>query len=181
MQHMNVLEGDLSPPPGRFAIVVARFNQMVTEPLLNGCRDRFARLGVSPDRLDVAWVPGSFEIPLVARKLAETRQYSAVICIGCVIRGETSHYDHVAGQAAAGVMQASTQTGIPVIFGILTTETVEQALNRAGLKAGNKGAEAAEAAVEMVNLLNLIQPGGTTMNTTVPAGFGVGSGRSSGR
>ena len=125
-------------------------------------------------------VPGSFEIPLVARKMAETRQYAAVVCIGCVIRGETSHYDHVAGQAASGVMQASMLTGVPVIFGILTTENVEQALNRAGLKSGNKGAEAAEAAVEMVNLLNLIQPG-STMTTSVPAGFGVGTGRSQGR
>lgn len=180
MQKMNILEGDLSAPAGRFAIVVARFNQMVTEPLLNGCRDQFSRLGVSPDRIDVAWVPGSFEIPLVARKMAETRQYAAVVCIGCVIRGETSHYDHVAGQAASGVMQASMLTGVPVIFGILTTENVEQALNRAGLKSGNKGAEAAEAAVEMVNLLNLIQPG-STMTTSVPAGFGVGTGRSQGR
>ena len=169
MRDMNILEGDLSPPAGRFAIVVARFNSMVTEALLQGCRDRFARLGVSPDRLDVAWVPGSFEIPLVARKMAETRQYAAVVTLGCVIRGETSHYDHVAGQAAAGVMQASTQTGVPVIFGILTTENVEQALNRSGLKSGNKGAEAAEAAVEMVNLLGMITPGGGM--TTVPAGF----------
>ena len=104
----------------------------------------------------MAWVPGSFEIPLVARKLAETGRYAAVVCLGCVIRGETGHYDHVAGQAAAGVLQAGLATGVPVIFGILTTETVEQALNRAGLKAGNKGAEAALAAIEMVNLLGQI-------------------------
>ena len=106
----------------------------------------------------MAWVPGSFEIPLVARKLAESGRYAAVICLGCVIRGETSHYDHVAGQAAAGVMQAGLSTGVPVIFGILTTETVEQALNRAGLKSGNKGADAALAAIEMVNLLARLQP-----------------------
>lgn len=169
MRDMNILEGDLSPPTGRFAIVVARFNSMVTEALLHGCRDRFVRLGIAPDRIDVAWVPGSFEIPLVARKMAETGQYAAVVCLGCVIRGETSHYDHVAGQAASGVMQASVQTGVPVIFGILTTESVEQALNRSGLKSGNKGGEAAEAAVEMVNLLAQIVPG-TTLSA-VPAGF----------
>ena len=110
------------------------------------------------DRIDVAWVPGSFEIPLVARKLAASGRYAAVVCLGCVIRGETSHYDHVAGQAAAGVMQAGLATGVPVIFGILTTDSVEQALNRAGLKAGNKGADAAMAAIEMVNLL-CSQPG----------------------
>jgi 6,7-dimethyl-8-ribityllumazine synthase len=145
--------GDYTPPAGRFAIVAARFNAMVTEALLAGCRDAMARHGVPEDRVDVAWVPGSFEIPIVARKLAETGRYAAVICLGCVIRGETSHYDHVAGQAAAGVMQAGLSTGVPVIFGILTTETVEQALNRAGLKSGNKGADAAMAAIEMVNLL----------------------------
>ena len=145
--------GDFSAPPGRFAIVAGRFNALVTEPLLAGCRDAFVRHGVANERIDVAWVPGSFEIPLVARKLAGSGRYAAVVCLGCVIRGETSHYDHVAGQAAAGVMQAGLATGVPVIFGILTTESVEQALNRAGLKSGNKGAEAAMAAIEMVNLL----------------------------
>ncbi len=148
--------GDYSPPVGRFAIVASRFNAMVTEALLSGCRDALERHGIADDRIDVAWVPGSFEIPLVARKLAETGRYAAVICLGCVIRGETSHYDHVAGQAAAGVMQAGLATGVPVIFGILTTENVEQALNRAGLKSGNKGADAALAAIEMVNLLGRI-------------------------
>ena len=145
--------GDFSSPAGRFAIVAGRFNAMVTEPLLAGCRDAFVRHGVAHERIDVAWVPGSFEIPLVAKKLAGSGRYAAVVCLGCVIRGETSHYDHVAGQAAAGVMQAGLATGVPVIFGILTTESVEQALNRAGLKSGNKGAEAAMAAIEMVNLL----------------------------
>jgi 6,7-dimethyl-8-ribityllumazine synthase len=156
----NVVQyvGDYSPPAGRFAIVASRFNAMVTESLLAGCRDALARHGLADDRVDVAWVPGSFEIPLVARKLAESGRYAAVICLGCVIRGETSHYDHVAGQAAAGVMQASLATGVPVIFGILTTETVEQALNRAGLKSGNKGSDAALAAIEMVNLLTTIDP-----------------------
>jgi 6,7-dimethyl-8-ribityllumazine synthase len=150
--------GDFSTPAGRFAIVAARFNGLVTEALLAGCRDAFIRHGVPEDQIDVAWVPGSFEIPLVARRMAGSGRYSAVVCLGCVIRGETSHYDHVAGQAAAGVIQAGLATGVPVIFGILTTESVEQALNRAGLKSGNKGADAAMAAIEMVNLLARLGP-----------------------
>jgi 6,7-dimethyl-8-ribityllumazine synthase len=150
--------GDYSPPAGRFAIVAARFNGLVTESLLAGCKDAFARHGVPADLLDVVWVPGSFEVPLLARKLAAGGRYTAVVCLGCVIRGETAHFDHVAGQAAAGVMQAALATGVPVIFGILTTDTVEQALNRAGLKGGNKGADAAMAAIEMVNLLSKLEP-----------------------
>src|SRR5262249_18752331 len=133
-----------------------------------GCRDAFGRHGVAEDKLDVAWVPGSFEIPLAARTLAESGKYSAVICLGCIIRGETGHYDHVAGQAAAGGMSPGLQTGVPVIFGILTTETVEQALNRSGLKSGNKGAESALAAIEMVNLLKTVRDGTKSTN----AGFG---------
>lgn len=154
---MPTFEGDFSPPAGRFAVVASRFNNLVTDALLSGCRDAFARHGVGEDKLDVAWVPGSFEVPLVARAMAESGKYAAVICLGCIIRGETGHYDHVAGQAAAGIMSASLATGVPVIFGVLTTDTVEQALNRSGLKAGNKGAEAAMAAVEMVNLLKTIR------------------------
>jgi len=146
--------GDYSSPAGRFALVVARFNALVTESLLAGCRDTLARHGVPDDRVDVAWVPGSFEIPLTARRLAASGRYAAVICLGCVIRGETAHFDYVAGQAASGVMQVALATGVPVIFGILTTDTVEQALDRAGLKGGNKGADAALAAIEMVNLLS---------------------------
>ena len=153
---MPTFIGNFATPEGRFAIVAARFNGLVTEALLSGCLDTFERHGVEPDRIDTAWVPGSFEIPLVARKLAETGRYAAVIAIGCVIRGETGHYDHVAGQAAGGLLQAGLATGVPVIFGVLTTETVEQALNRSGLKAGNKGGEAALAAIEMVNLLGRI-------------------------
>lgn len=154
---MTIFEGDFSPPPGRFAIVVARFNAMVTEALLAGCLDSLRRHGVDDSRVDVAWVPGSFEIPLIARELAETGRYASVICLGCVIRGETGHYDHVAGQAAGGVLQAGLNAKVPVIFGVLTTESVEQALNRAGLKLGNKGGEAALAAIEMVNLLGRIK------------------------
>jgi 6,7-dimethyl-8-ribityllumazine synthase len=136
---------------------VGRFNALVTESLLAGCKDAFDRHGVSADLIDVVRVPGSFEIPLVARKLAAGGRYAAVVCLGCVIRGETAHFDHVAGQAAAGVMQAGLATGVPVIFGILTTDSVEQALNRAGLKGGNKGADAAMAAIEMVNLLSRLE------------------------
>ena len=145
--------GDYSPPHGRIAIVAARFNSLITESLLRGCLDTLTRLGVTDDRIDVAWVPGSFEVPLVARKLAAGGAYAAVICLGCVIRGETPHFDHVAGQAASGIMQASLMTGVPIIFGILTTDSVDQAQNRAGLKSGNKGADAALAAIEMINLL----------------------------
>ena len=156
---MPIFEGDYSEPSGRFAIVAARFNSLVTEALLSGCRDTLKRHGVDESRHDVVWVPGSFEIPLVALKLAETRRYAAVICLGCVIRGETGHYDHVAGQTAGGLLQAGLSTGVPVMFGVLTTETVEQALNRSGLKSGNKGAEAALAAIEMVNLLQRLDLG----------------------
>ncbi len=156
---MPTFEGDFSPPSGRFAIVASRFNALVTEALLAGSQDAFVRHGVSDDKIDVVWVPGSFEVPLTARVLAETGKYVAVICLGCVIRGETGHYDLVAGQAAAGIMSAGLSTGVPVIFGVLTTETVEQALNRSGLKAGNKGAEAAMAAIEMVNLLKNVRNG----------------------
>ena len=149
--------GDFSAPAGRFAIVVGRFNSLITESLLAGCSDTLVRHGVPADSIDVAWVPGSFEIPFVAKKMAATTEYAAVICLGCVIRGETAHFDHVAGQAAAGVMQAALATGIPVIFGILTTDSVEQALNRAGLKAGNKGSDAALTAIEMANLLKRLE------------------------
>ena len=163
---MPIFEGDFSPPSGRFAVVAARFNGMVTEALLDGCVDTFARHGVLDDRIDIAGVPGSFEIPLVARKMAESGRYAAIVCLGCVIRGETGHYDHVASQAAAGVQQAGLATGVPVIFGLLTTDSVEQALNRSGLKSGNKGSEAALAAIEMVNVLEKISAAGRS-----PFGF----------
>src|SRR5215831_12261681 len=153
---MTTYEGNFAPPPGRFVLVAARFNSAVVEGLVAGALDGLRRHGVADDAVDLVRVPGSFEIPLVARRLAGSGRYAAVICLGCVIRGETGHYDQVAGQAAAGVMQAGLSTGVPVIFGILTTDSVEQALNRAGLKSGNKGADAALAAIEMVNLLGKI-------------------------
>ena len=150
---VRTLEGDLTGQGLKFAIVVARFNELVTSRLLDGALDTLRRHGVADDAVTVAWVPGSFEIPVAAKKLAETGQYGAVICLGAVIRGETDHYDHVAGAVTSGVAQVGIQTGIPTIFGILTTDTVEQALNRAGLKSGNNGHHAAVAAIEMASLL----------------------------
>ncbi|OAI39345.1 6,7-dimethyl-8-ribityllumazine synthase [Planctomycetaceae bacterium SCGC AG-212-D15] len=149
----NVFEGTFEPPAGRFAIVAARFNQSVVEKLLAGAVDGLTRHGVADDAIDVAWVPGSFEIPLVAQRLAASRRYAAIICLGAVIKGETDHYDHVAGGTTSGIAQAALTTGVPVIFGVLTTDTLEQAVNRAGAKSGNKGFDAALAAIEMVNLL----------------------------
>jgi 6,7-dimethyl-8-ribityllumazine synthase len=150
---MNVIEGSLTPPSGKFALVAARFNQRVVQSLVEGAHDTLVRHGVANDDVVLHWVPGSFEIPLVAQTVAATKKYAAVVCLGAVIRGDTDHYDHVAGSATSGVAQASLATGVPVIFGILTCDNVEQALNRAGLKSGNKGAEAALAAIEMANLL----------------------------
>lgn len=146
-------EGDFSSPAGRFAIVAARFNAIVVDPLVTGAVDALHRHGIADDRIDTVRVPGSYEIPLVAQKLGKSGKYAAVICLGCVIRGDTDHYDHVAGAATSGIASAALNCGVPVIFGVLTCETLEQAINRAGGKAGNKGYEAAVAAIEMVNLL----------------------------
>jgi 6,7-dimethyl-8-ribityllumazine synthase len=150
---MATFEGTLTPPPGRFALVAARFNQFIVDHLVSGARAGLKRHGVADDAIDLVWVPGSFEIPMVAQRLAQSKKYAAVICLGAVIKGETGHYDHVAGNAASGVAQAALATGVPVIFGILTCDTVEQAINRAGGKSGNKGFDAALTAIEMVNLL----------------------------
>jgi 6,7-dimethyl-8-ribityllumazine synthase len=149
----TIYEGTLAPPPGRFAVVAARFNHAVVRQLVDGAVDGFKRHGVGEDTLDLVWVPGSFEIPLIAQALARGRRYAAVVCLGAVIRGDTDHYDYVAAGAANGVAQAALSTGVPVIFGILTCDTLEQALNRAGAKGGNKGFEAAVTAIEMANLL----------------------------
>jgi 6,7-dimethyl-8-ribityllumazine synthase len=145
--------GDYSPPPGRFVLVAARFNGFVVDQLALGAIDALKRHGVGEDRIDTVKVPGSFEIPLVAQKLGKSGKYAAVICLGCVIRGDTDHYDHVAGAATSGIANAALNCGVPVIFGVLTCDTLEQAIHRAGAKAGNKGAEAATTAIEMVNLL----------------------------
>jgi 6,7-dimethyl-8-ribityllumazine synthase len=148
--------GHLHHAEGKFAVVVARFNEAVTERLLAGALSAFEQHGVPEERLDVVSVPGSFEIPLVARRLAESGRYAAIVCLGAVIRGQTAHFEYVAGQAAAGVARASYETGVPIIFGILTTDTAEQALDRAGLKSGNKGYQGAIDALEMAALLQEI-------------------------
>src|SRR5262249_26241382 len=155
----TVYEGTLAPPPGRFVLVAARFNHFVVEHLVGAALDGLKRHGIADEAIDLVWVPGSFEIPLVAQRLAGSRKYAAVICLGTVIRGDTDHYDHVAGGAAHGVAQAALTTGVPVIFGILTCETLEQAINRAGAKSGNKGFDAAVTAIEMVNLLRQLPDG----------------------
>jgi 6,7-dimethyl-8-ribityllumazine synthase len=147
-------KGRLHRAEGQFAVVVARFNELITEQLLAGAQHAFEQHGIPLERVDIARVPGSFEIPLVARKLAESGRYSAVVCLGAVVRGATPHFEHVAHQASTGVARASYETGVPVIFGVLTTDTVEQALDRAGVKSGNKGYEAAVDAIEMADLLH---------------------------
>jgi 6,7-dimethyl-8-ribityllumazine synthase len=146
-------EGDFSSPPGRFALIAARFNDFIVDQLIGGAVDALHRHGIADDRIDLIRVPGSYEIPVVAQKLGKSGKYAAVICLGCVIRGDTDHYDYVAGAAANGIANAALNCGVPVIFGVLTCDTVEQAINRAGAKAGNKGFEAAVCAIEMVNLM----------------------------
>lgn len=152
----RVLEGTFAAPDARFALVASRFNELITRSLVEGALDALRRHGVDEAAVDVAWCPGAFEIPLVAQRLAASGRYEAVVCLGAVIRGATSHYDYVAGGVASGIQQAALGTGVPVLFGVLTTDTIEQALERAGTKAGNKGAEAALAALEMVSLLRQI-------------------------
>jgi 6,7-dimethyl-8-ribityllumazine synthase len=149
----TIYEGDFSPPQGRFGVIAARFNGTLVEDLVSGALDGLRRHGVADADIDLIRVPGSFEIPLVAQRLAKSQRYAALICLGAVIRGETTHYDHVCAGATSGVARAALDSGVPVIFGILTTETMEQAINRAGGKSGNKGFDAALAAIEMVNLL----------------------------
>ena len=154
----NVIEGELTAAAKyRYGILVSRFNAFINESLLAGAVDGLRRHGVPDDAIDVVWVPGAFEIPVVAKRMAEGKRYHAVICLGCVIRGATAHFDYVAGEAAKGVAATALQTGVPVIFGILTTDTIEQAIERAGTKAGNKGWDAALAAIEMADLLNRLE------------------------
>lgn len=150
-------EGKLIGKDLKVAIVVSRFNDFITGRLLEGAKDTLIRNDVNEDNIDVAFVPGAFEIPLVAKKLASSGNYDAIITLGCVIRGATSHYDYVCNEVAKGVSKVNDQTNVPVIFGILTTESIEQAVERAGTKAGNKGAEAAVSAIEMANLLKSIK------------------------
>lgn len=150
---MRVVEGELDGSGLSFAVVVSRFNELVTRQLLDGALSALRRHGVDGDEVTVAWVPGAVEIPLVAGKLAASGEYDAVITLGAVVRGETGHYDHVSSMVAAGVSRAALDTGVPVIFGVLTTDTMEQALDRSGGKVGNNGAAAAVTAVEMARLL----------------------------
>lgn len=159
---MKEYQGQLvAPAKAKFAIVVGRFNEFVTSKLLGGAMDALVRHGVVESNIEVAWSPGSFEIPLIAQKLARSGQYAAVICLGAVIRGGTDHYQYVASEVTKGVAQVTLSTSVPCIFGVLTCDTVEQAVDRAGAKSGNKGSEAANAALEMVNLLNQL-PGGAS-------------------
>lgn len=153
---MNVLEGTLVSKEMSIGIVAARFNEFITSKLLSGALDGLKRHHVSEEMIDVAWVPGAFEIPLIASKMAKSKKYDAVICLGAVIRGSTSHYDYVCNEVSKGVAQVSLSSGIPVMFGILTTENIEQAIERAGTKAGNKGFDCAVSAIEMVNLIRLM-------------------------
>ena len=150
---MTTYEGKLRGDGLRIALTCARFNDFITDRLLAGARDGLLRHGVDEASITVVWVPGAFELPLVAKRLAGSGEYDAVIALGAVIRGATGHYDHVAGQAAAGLARAALDTGVPVVFGFLTTDTIEQAIERAGTKAGNKGFEAASTAIELADLM----------------------------
>lgn len=150
--------GNLNASGKKIGIVVSRFNSFIAERLLDGALDTLNRSGANEDDIEVARVPGAFEIPLAAQKMARSGRYDGVICLGAVIRGATSHYDLVAGEAAKGIAQVGLETGVPVIFGVLTTDTIEQAIERAGSKAGNKGSEAAAAVIEMINLLDAVAP-----------------------
>ncbi|MCT4783063.1 6,7-dimethyl-8-ribityllumazine synthase [Exiguobacterium himgiriensis] len=150
---MHTIEGNLVGKGLKVGIVVGRFNDLITMRLLDGAKDALKRHGVEQDDVELAFVPGAFELPLVAKKMAMSKKYDAVITLGAVIRGATPHFDYVCSEAAKGVAQASYQSEVPVIFGVLTTETIEQAIERAGTKAGNKGWEAATAAIEMANLM----------------------------
>lgn len=150
---MTEYTGKLRGDGLRVAIVCGRFNDFITYRLLAGARDALARHGVDDSSVSVAWAPGAFELPLVAQRFARSGEVDAVICLGAVIRGATGHYEHVAGQCAAGIAQVQLETGLPVVFGVLTTDTIEQAIERAGTKAGNKGAEAAVTAIEMADLI----------------------------
>ncbi len=156
----KTFEGNLIGAGLKFGIVISRFNDAIGKELLRGAQDTLIRHGAAADDIDVAWVPGAFEIPLVAKRMAEGGRYNAVICLGVVIRGATAHFEYVAGQAASGIAAAALTTGVPMLFGVLTTENIEQAVERAGTKAGNKGAEAAMAAIEMANLLRALEDAG---------------------
>ena len=152
----KTVAGDFDARAHRFALVVARFNEFITDKLVDGATDALTRHGADPDKITQVRTPGSFEIPLTAMKLAKSGRYDAIICLGCVIRGQTPHFDYVAAEVSKGIAQVSLQSGLPVTFGVITADTLEQAIDRAGGKSGNKGADAAMAAIEMANLLKAI-------------------------
>ena len=152
----KLFEGVLLGKGLKFGVVVSRFNEFITRKLLDGARDALLRHGVNEEDIDVAWVPGSFEIPLVAKNIAQTKRYDAVICLGTVVRGATPHFEYVASEVAKGIARVSLETGLPVSYGIITADTLEQAIERAGTKAGNRGFDAAVDAIEMANLLKSI-------------------------
>jgi len=150
---MRVLEGKVVAEGMKVGIVAARFNEFIVNKLVGGAEDALVRHGLSTEDIDLAWVPGAFEIPVIAQKMAQTGRYDAIVCLGAVIKGSTSHYDYVCAEVSKGVAQVSMSTGVPCLFGVLTTDNIEQAIERAGTKAGNKGYDAACSAVEMVNLI----------------------------
>ncbi|MFH1645503.1 MAG: 6,7-dimethyl-8-ribityllumazine synthase [Candidatus Omnitrophota bacterium] len=150
---MKVIEGNLIAKGKSFGIIASRFNEFMTRKLVDGCVDALVRHGVKDSEIELAWVPGSFEIPLLAKKMAQSKKYDAIICLGTIIRGDTPHFDFVANESAKGIAQVSLETGVPAVFGIITADNLEQAIKRAGSKEGNKGADAALSAIEMVNLI----------------------------
>ena len=153
---MNIIEGKLISKEAKIGIIVSRFNEFIGSKLLSGAIDCLKRHDIEDDNITVAWVPGAFEIPLIAKKMAMTNKYDAIICLGAVIRGSTSHYDYVCAEVSKGIASVSLETGIPVMFGVLTTDTIEQAIERAGTKAGNKGYDCAASAKEMINVIKNI-------------------------
>lgn len=150
---MKTIEGALTTNGEKFCIIISRFNEFIGSKLLSGALDELKRHGIAEDTIDVVWVPGAFEIPVIAKKCAKSGRYNAIITLGAVIKGSTSHYDYVCAEVSKGVASVSLETEVPVIFGVLTTDNLEQAIERAGTKAGNKGADAAKAAIEMANLM----------------------------
>ena len=153
---MKTIEGQLTTNGEKFCIVISRFNEFIGSRLLSGAIDELKRHGVNEDNIDVIWVPGAFEIPIIAKKAAKSGKYNAIITLGAVIKGSTSHYDYVCAEVSKGVASVSLETCVPVIFGVLTTDNIEQAIERAGTKAGNKGSDAAKSAIEMANLVKLV-------------------------
>lgn len=153
---MSVIEGLLTVKNEKFCIIVSRFNEFICSKLLSGALDELKRHGVDEQNIDIVWCPGAFEIPLIAKKCAKTEKYNAIITLGAVIKGSTSHYDYVCAEVSKGVASVGLETEVPVIFGVLTTDNIEQAIERAGTKAGNKGSDAAKSAIEMANLMNVI-------------------------